>query len=138
MDVALEGLGWEAIEPRMGADALVLGGGSPFDPDIVSYPLLHSSYSGDGFNNPASYANPAVDAGLDRARRTLDPAERVAAVKEWQKAYAAAPGFVFLAFLDHSYLVRDNWDGYQQVVDPHTHGTTWGPWWNVEDWTPRS
>ncbi len=138
VDVALEGLGWEAIEPRMGADALVLGGGSPFDPDLVSYPLLHSSYGGDGFNNPASYANPAVDAALDAARRATDPAERVAAVKEWQRAYAAAPGFVFLAFLDHSYLVRERWDGYQQVVDPHTHGTTWGPWWNVEDWTPRS
>lgn len=137
IDVALEGLGWEAIEPRMGADALVLGGGSPFDPDLVSYPLLHSSYGGDGFNNPASYANPAVDAGLDAARRALDPAARVAATKQWQRDYAAAPGFVFLAFLDHSYLVRDRWDGYRQVVDPHTHGTTWGPWWNVEDWTPR-
>ncbi|MEJ3654511.1 ABC transporter substrate-binding protein [Actinomycetes bacterium KLBMP 9759] len=137
IDVALEGLGWEAIEPRMGADALVLGGGSPFDPDIVSYPLLHSSYAGDGFNNPASYVNPAVDAALDKAREAVDPAERIAAVKEWQRAYAAAPGFVFLAFLDHSYLVREKWDGYQQAVDPHSHGTTWGPWWNVEDWTPR-
>jgi peptide/nickel transport system substrate-binding protein len=138
VDVALEGLGWEAIEPRMGADAVVLGGGSPFDPDLVSYPLLHSSYGGDGFNNPAFYANPAVDAALDAARRATDQAARVAAVKEWQRAYAAAPGFVFLAFLDHSYLVRERWDGYQEVVDPHTHGTTWGPWWNVEDWTPRS
>ena len=138
IDVALEGLGWEAIEPRMGADALVLGGGSPFDPDLVSYPLLHSSYSGDGFNNPASYVNPAVDAGLDTARRAVDPAQRIEAVKQWQRDYAAAPGFVFLTFLDHSYLVRDRWDGYQEVVDPHTHGTTWGPWWNVEDWTPRA
>jgi len=137
VDVVLEGLGWEAIEPRMGADALVLGGGSPFDPDLVAYPLLHSSYGGDGFNNPASYANPEVDAGLEAARRAADPAERVAAVRAWQRAYAAAPGFVFLAFLDHSYLVRDRWEGYEPVVDPHTHGTTWGPWWNVEDWTPR-
>ncbi len=138
VDVLLEGLGWEAIEPRMGVDALVLGGGSPFDPDLVSYPLLHSSYGGDGFNNPAFYSNPAVDAGLDAARRAPDQATRVAAVKEWQRAYAAAPGFVFLAFLDHSYLVRDRWEGYEQVVDPHPHGTTWGPWWNVEDWTPKA
>lgn len=138
IDVELEGLGWEAIEPRMGADALVLGGGSPFDPDIVSYRLLHSSYAGDGFNNPASYRDPEVDAALDTARRATDPAERVEAVKAWQRAYAERPGFVFLTFLDHSYLLRDRWDGYQQVVDPHTHGTTWGPWWNLEDWTPRS
>jgi peptide/nickel transport system substrate-binding protein len=26
VDAELEGLGWEAIEPRMGGDALVLGG----------------------------------------------------------------------------------------------------------------
>jgi peptide/nickel transport system substrate-binding protein len=138
VDVLLEGLGWEAIEPRMGSDALVLGGGSPFDPDLVAYPLLHSSYGGDGFNNPASYANPEVDAGLEAARSAADPTERVAAVRAWQRAYAAAPGFVFLTFLDHSYVVRERWDGYVQVVDPHTHGTTWGPWWNVEDWTPRA
>jgi peptide/nickel transport system permease protein len=37
VDAELEGLGWEAIEPRMGGDALVLGGGTPFDPDLVSY-----------------------------------------------------------------------------------------------------
>ncbi|MGH3811617.1 MAG: ABC transporter substrate-binding protein, partial [Pseudonocardiaceae bacterium] len=43
VDIRLEGLGWEAIEPRMGADALVLGGGSPLDPDLTSYALLHSS-----------------------------------------------------------------------------------------------
>lgn len=138
VEVALEGLGWEAIEPRMGADALVLGGGTPFDPDLVGYPLLHSSYAGDGFNNPAAYRNPQVDAGLDAARRVIDPGDRVAAVKAWQRAYAQAPGFVFLVFLDHSYLVRERWDGYRQVVDPHSHGTTWGPWWNVEDWTPRT
>ncbi|GEL18720.1 ABC transporter substrate-binding protein [Pseudonocardia asaccharolytica] len=138
IDVALEGLGWEAIEPRMATDALVLAGGNPFDPDLVGYPLLHSSYAGDGFNNPAHYHNPAVDAGLDAARRATDPAQRAAAVRDWQKAYAAAPGFVFLVFLDHSYLVRERWDGYRQVVDPHTHGVTWGPWWNVEDWILRS
>ncbi len=33
---------------------------------------------------------------------------------------------------------RDACDGYTPVVEPHTHGTTWGPWWNLQDWTPRS
>ncbi len=136
IDVELAGLGWEAIEPRMGTDALVLGGGNPFDPEIVSYPLLHSSYSGDGFNNPGSYHNAEVDAALDAARRATDPATRAAELRTMQRAYVAAPGFVFLVFLDHSYVTRDRWSGYQEVVEPHTHGTTWGPWWNVEDWTP--
>lgn len=138
IDVRLEGLGWEAIEPRMGADALVLGGGDPFDPGFKAWQLLHSSNAADGFNNPGSYRNASVDAALDTALRAPDEAARTAAVKEFQRAYVADPGMVFLAFLGHSYVTRDAWDGYTPVVEPHTHGTTWGPWWNLQDWTPRS
>jgi len=138
VDVELEGLGWEAIEPRMGADALVLGGGTPFDPDLVAYQLLHSSFAADGFNNPGSYSNPDVDAALDVGRRATDDAERVAAYQRFQRAYAADPGMVFLTFLEHTYVLREGWQGYQPIVDPHAHGVTWGPWWNLEDWTRAS
>lgn len=134
VDVRLEGLGWEAIEPRMGADALVLGGGSPFDPDLTSYPLLHSSFAGDGFNNPGSYADAGVDTALDAARRTVDPAARRRAYLDFQRAYVADPGMVFLAFLGHTYVLRERPADYQEIVEPHNHGVTWGPWWNVEDW----
>lgn len=138
VEVVLEGLGWEAIEPRLTEDALVMGGGSQLDPDQVIYPLLHSSFGGDGFNNPGYYRNAEVDAGLEAARRATDPAEQIAAVKSWQRAYAADPGFVFLVFLDHSYVMRQKWDGYTPVVDPHSHGVlTWGALWNFEDWTPK-
>ncbi|SHF32735.1 ABC transporter substrate-binding protein [Streptoalloteichus hindustanus] len=137
VEVVLEGLGWEAIEPRMGNDALVLGGGNPLDPDLKSYPLLHSSYAANGFNNPGSYRNAEVDAALEAGRRTTDPAQRVVAYKQFQRAYVADPGMVFLTFLDHTYVVREGWTGYQEVVEPHTHGFTWGPWWNLQDWAPR-
>jgi peptide/nickel transport system substrate-binding protein len=138
IEVVLEGLGWEAIEPRLAQDSLVMGGGSQLDPDQVIYPLLHSSFGGDGFNNPGSYRNAEVDAGLEAARRATDPAEQIAAVKSWQRAYAADPGFVFLVFLDHSYVMRQKWNGYTPVVDPHSHGVlTWGALWNFEDWTPK-
>jgi peptide/nickel transport system substrate-binding protein len=33
--------------------------------------------------------------------------------------------------------MRDNWTGYQQVVDGPTQDVTWGPWWNLELWSPR-
>jgi peptide/nickel transport system substrate-binding protein len=139
ISVVLEGLGWEAIEPRMADDSLVLGGGSQLDPDQGTYPLLHSSCGGDGFNNPGFYRNAEVDAGLDAARRATDPAEQIAAVKSWQRAYAADPGYVFLVFLDHSYVMRQKWNGYTPVVDPHAHGVlTWGALWNLDDWTPKS
>ncbi|MFN2495544.1 MAG: ABC transporter substrate-binding protein [Pseudonocardiaceae bacterium] len=140
IDVRLEGLGWEAIEPRMGADALVLGGGNPFDPDLASYALLHSSFAADGFNNPGSYVNPDVDAALDVARRSTDPAQRTQAYRDFQRAYVADPGMVFLVFLRHTYAIKGSVQdyqarGYQEIVEPHSHGTGWGPWWNLDDWT---
>ncbi|WP_207223665.1 ABC transporter substrate-binding protein [Pseudonocardia sediminis] len=136
--VALEGLGQEAIKARLGRDAMVLGGGDPFDPAFKSWQLLASANAADGYNNPGSYRNAAVDAALDAALRAPDEAARAAQVRRFQQAYVADPGMVFLAFLGHSYVSRDRWDGYRPVVEPHTHGTTWGPWWNVEDWTPRT
>jgi peptide/nickel transport system substrate-binding protein len=139
LDVRLEGLGWEAIEPRMGADALVLGGGNPFDPDLASYALLHSSFAADGFNNPGSYVNPRVDAALDTGRRSTDPTARAQAYREFQRAYLAQPGMVFLVFLRHTYAITGSEQdyrarGYQPIIEPHSHGTGWGPWWNLEDW----
>lgn len=137
IDVTLAGLGWEAIEPRMARDAVVLGGGNPFEPDLVAYPLLHSSYGGDGYNNPGFYADSDVDAALDRARSAASPGARAQAYGDLQREFRDNPGFVFLAFLDHSYVLRDSgWRGYRPVVEPHTHGLTWGPWWNVQNWTP--
>lgn len=135
IDVTLDGLGWEAIDPRMARDAVVLGGGNPFEPDIVTYPLLHSSYGGNGYNNPGYYRNAAVDRALDESRSATTERARIAAYKKMQRAFVAKPGFVFLAFLDHSYVLRDGWTGYRPVVEPHSHGLTWGPWWNVQDWS---
>ncbi len=135
--VDLEGLGWEAIRPRMGQDAVVFGGGTPFDPDLRIYPLLHSSFGGDGYNNPGYYSDPEVDAALEAGRRSTDPVARVAAYQEFQRAYVENPGMVFLVFLDHSYVMSDGWTGYEPVVEPHVHGTSWGPWWNLEEWKPQ-
>ncbi|MFD1147448.1 ABC transporter substrate-binding protein [Saccharothrix hoggarensis] len=131
VDVQLAGLSWEAVTPRLGVDALLHGGGTPFDPDLMTYRPLHTG-------NPWGYSNPQVDAALDTARSLLDPAQRAAAYKQFQRAYAAAPGMVVLATVQHTYVVRENWNGYEEVVDPHSHGAlSWGPWWNLEKWTPR-
>ncbi|MBA8825792.1 peptide/nickel transport system substrate-binding protein [Saccharopolyspora lacisalsi] len=124
---------------RIGTDAIVLGGGNPLDPDLQMYDSLHSSVIGTGtYNNPAQYRNAAVDAALDRGRHTTDSARRARYYKQAQTAYVADPGLVYLAFIQHSYVMRTGaWNGYEPVIEPHTHGTTWGPWWNVEDWTPQ-
>nr|BFE29613.1 ABC transporter substrate-binding protein [Actinomadura rugatobispora] len=137
--VDLVGLGWDAIEPRMDRDAVVMGGGTPFDPDLVAYGVLHSSQAEDGFNNPGSYRDATVDAELDKARRATDPSARAEAYRAVQRRLTENPPWVFLVFLEHAYVVRGQWSGYQPVVDPHVHGVLmWGPWWNLEKWSPRA
>ncbi|NUT51339.1 MAG: ABC transporter substrate-binding protein [Saccharothrix sp.] len=131
VDVQLAGLSREAITPRLGADASLHGGGTPFDPDLMTYQPLRTG-------NPWGYSNQQVDVALDTGRSLLDPAQRAAAYKQFQRAYVAAPGMVVLASVQHTYVVRENWNGYQEVVDPHERGAlSWGPWWNLEHWTPR-
>jgi peptide/nickel transport system substrate-binding protein len=134
VDVQLAGLSREAIVPRLGKDAVLAGEGDPFDPDQPLYGMLHTGAA----DNPGGYSNPAVDAALDAGRTLLDPAQRAAAYLQFQRAYLAAPGLVTLAFVTHTYVVRENWNGYQQVVDPSDHGgLSWGPWWNLQKWTPK-
>nr|WP_114453442.1 ABC transporter substrate-binding protein [Halopolyspora algeriensis] len=139
VEVHLAGVDRTAAAERIGTDAIVLGDGNPLDPDLQMYSTLHSSAIGTGtYNNPARYRNAEVDAALDGGRQAIDEAERARFYKRAQQAYVADPGLVYLAFTDHSYVMRtDVWSGYEPVVEPHTHGTTWGPWWNVEDWTPK-
>ncbi|WP_433337435.1 ABC transporter substrate-binding protein [Spirillospora sp. CA-294931] len=136
--VDLVGLGWDAIEPRMARDALVMGGGTPLDPDLVAYGLLHSSQAEDGFNNPGSYRDATVDAELDKGRRATDPAARARAYRAVQRRLIENPPWVFLVFLEHTYVVRGEQAAYEPVVDPHVHGVlSWGPWWNLEKWSSR-
>ncbi|RSS83113.1 ABC transporter substrate-binding protein [Streptomyces sp. WAC06614] len=132
---------WEVIEPRMAAEAVLAGGGSPADPDFDQYLLLKSTLAGDGFNNMARYANPVVDAALDEGRRSGDRAVRKAAYDTVQRELVKDPGYVFLTHIDHVYVVSDRWEGPQgpltTQVEPHDHGLGAGPWWNVESWKPK-
>jgi peptide/nickel transport system substrate-binding protein len=116
-----------------------MGWGTPYDPDFVTYQLFHSSYSESGFFNPGAYENPAVDAALDAGRAETDPQARRDAYLRLQEEMAADPPWIFLVYLDHVYVVPDGWQGSDVVqVEPHDHGFTAGPWWNVEDWVPAS
>ena len=84
------------------------------------------------------YRNSTVDTALDTARRSLDPAVRKKAYLDFQQAYSADPGWAFLVFLDHTYVVRDRWSGQETQVEPHDHGLVHAVWWNLERWTPKS
>jgi peptide/nickel transport system substrate-binding protein len=45
---------------------------------------------------------------------------------------------VVLGAPDHTYVMRQSWNGYQPVVDADTADATWGAWWNLQKWTPRA
>ncbi|GAB1514387.1 ABC transporter substrate-binding protein [Actinophytocola sp. KF-1] len=105
--------------------------GDPFDPDLELYPLVHSGAALGG------YRDASVDQALRTGRTATDPAERATAYRKFQRSWVTAPGMVVLVAPNHTYVMRESWDGYVPVVDAAGSDFTWGAWWNLEDWTPR-
>jgi peptide/nickel transport system substrate-binding protein len=138
IDAPVEATTFELMLQRQKEAAAIWGGGDPYDPDTAAYTLLHSRYAGQpGYVNMTHYRNSTVDTALDTGRRSLDPAARKQAYADFQKAYVADPGWAFLVFLDHTYVLRDKWNGQQTQVEPHDHGLVHAVWWNLERWTPK-
>ncbi len=141
IEVDLEALSWDRIDPHISYDSTLLGGGSePYDPDTQAYNALHSSFLEPGvgsiYDNASDYSDAAVDAALDTGRRSLDRTQRSAAYRDMQRAYIEDPGSVYLVFLDHTYVSADSdWAMSPPVLEPHAHGVTWGPWWSLDTWT---
>jgi len=144
IEVSPEAVARPEFQPRIPQDPGVFGGGdNPYDPDTQLYSLLHSSYNAEGvggaFDNPGDYQNETVDDALEVGRTSLDDDERIEAYRELQRAYVADPSQVMLVFLDHVYVMEeDGWDGLEPVLEPHSHGVSWGPWWNLAQWTRGS
>jgi peptide/nickel transport system substrate-binding protein len=139
IDAPVEGTTFEIMLKRQKEAAAIWGGGDPYDPDSAAYTLLNSSYIGQpGYVNMTLYHNAKVDAALDTARRSLDPAVRKRAYDDFQTAYVADPGWAFLVFLDHTYVLRDKWNGWAPQIEPHDHGLLHALWWNLDKWTPKS
>ncbi|WP_320774727.1 ABC transporter substrate-binding protein [Streptomyces sp. CRN 30] len=137
IEVKVESATWEVIQPRMGEDAVLAGGGSTGDPDFTLYRTLHSSLAGNGYNNMGRYDNPAVDEALDTGRRSQDRADREAAYDTVQRELVKDPGTTYLTHVDHSYVLADRWNGLTTQLEPHEHGFASGPWWNLENWQPK-
>jgi len=138
--VELWGGTWDEIEARAGEVAVLLGGGdNPYTVDTQAYRTLHSPTPLSGpLDNPGGYGDADVDRALDAARRAADPAERTRLYRQAQRAYLQNPGHLFLVTLDHTYLVRDTGHtGPAPILEPHSHGATWGPWWAIAHWTAR-
>lgn len=137
--VDLRGASWDDIGREATTAAVMLGGGDkPYSIDTQVYETLHTrGVNTPTYSNPGNFTIPGVDGALDLARRSLDPQVQKAAYKQVQEAYIEHPTHVFLAFVDHTYVTTDtSWDRGPLVLEPHTHGVTWGPWWNAAGWRP--
>lgn len=142
LGIAVEprGTSWDEIEANADSAAILLAGGdNPYTIDTQARRALHSRTPASGpFDNPGGYRNPALDAALDRLR---EPGNRTPAdelYQDVQRAYGDDPGYVIFATMRHTYAVRDTGHtGPAPILEPHTHGVTWGPWWALSQWTPR-
>ena len=144
IDVSVEAATFDQAEPHVGTAAIMLGGGdTPYDVDTQLYKMLHSSYPATGayYDNPSRFSDPAMDRALDTGRTSLDAAKRAAAYREVQRLYVREPSMVLLAFADHSYIQRASvsaaWQGTGTLLEPHDHGTAWGPWVKIGQWVPK-
>ena len=79
-------------------DAIVLGWGIGIDPD--QYEVWHSSKMGPDELNHISYANPEVDALLEKGRATCHQSERVAVYHRMQEILAEDQPYIFLYYND--------------------------------------
>jgi peptide/nickel transport system substrate-binding protein len=141
IDVRPRGTSWDEIDTRFGDCAVILGGGAtPYSIDSQVYDTLHTRTAGSSiYDNPGNFTAPGLDRLLEQARRSASGLDKDRLYREIQATYVGQPSYVFLAFLDHTYAYRDrDWNTTPPILEPHSHGVTWGPWWNIAAWTRDS
>jgi peptide/nickel transport system substrate-binding protein len=126
--VEIQAIDWasfikEFVKPRK-FEAIVLGLGFGADPD--QYVLWHSSQRGPDQMNRTGYANPEVDALLEKGRASCHREERIKSYHRIQEILAEDIPMIFL-------YVRDA----LPVVASRVHGPDPGPagmLWNLPEW----
>lgn len=142
--VEVEAVSRPEARRRIPTDGLLVGGGDmPYHPDQHLAPMLDGAPAEfdpeEPFRNPSGYRNEQIDDLLEQGRTSLDPPDRTRIYRRIQTEYVADPALVTLTHLRHTYIARDaeQWTGLTQVLEPHEHGVSWGPWWNVEAWSRK-
>ena len=138
VEVKLQGMTWDALEGKLNQVAVLLGGGDkPYSIDTQVYSVLHTRAADTSeYDNPGNFGSPQLDEVLDQARRATPGTDRDELYRRAQTLYLDNPNHVFLAFLQHTYVMREaGWNTGNLTVEPHTHGVNWGPWWNLGQWS---
>ena len=131
------GAGWDEIGTRLSDDAVPLAGGeNPYSIDSQLFDTLHTRLPGGSpYSNPGDFTAPGMDRLLDEARQSAPGPENDARYRQIQTLYAQYPSSVFLAFVHHTYASRSGgWTYDAPILEPHSHGVAWGPWWNLASW----
>ncbi|WP_349270004.1 ABC transporter substrate-binding protein [Mycolicibacterium parafortuitum] len=138
VDVRPRGTSWDEIDTRFADSAVVLGGGStPYSIDSQVYDTLHTRVpESSPYSNPGNFTALGLDEMLEQAGRSPSGPAKDELYRRIQASYAAAPSHVFLVFLHHTYSYKDlGWQQSPPIMEPHSHGVSWGPWWNLASWT---
>lgn len=137
IDVRPRGASWDEIERRLHDAAALLGGGAtPYSIDSQVYDTLHTRVPDSSpYSNPGDFTAPGLDALLEKASASASGPAKDELYRRIQARYAAEPSHVFLVFLDHTYGYRDlGWQQSAPILEPHSHGVGWGPWWDLAAW----
>lgn len=138
VDVRPRGSSWDEIDTRFGDSAVLLGGGEkPYSIDSQVYDTLHTRVPDSSpYSNPGDFTAPGLDEKLEQAAASAPGPDKDQLYRDIQAVYAAEPSHVFLVFLNHAYSYRDRgWTQTAPIMEPHSHGVSWGPWWDVARWT---
>ncbi|MDR2771630.1 MAG: ABC transporter substrate-binding protein, partial [Clostridiales Family XIII bacterium] len=110
---------WDDIMARSRTAGVVWGYGQ-YSPTVVR--SLFDSRAGGSFDNAPGYANPAVDALIDKALADVNQED---AIKDWQQAQTAANAdfpYLYIVNIEHCYFVADRLDISVATQIPHPHG----------------
>jgi peptide/nickel transport system substrate-binding protein len=139
IDVNVEGLGWDAIRPRVDqGDANVYGWGQPYDPDLELWSLFHSSMIDDDVStstNVPRMRNSAIDQLLEAGHTELDPEKRREIYQQLQVELQKDGSWLTIVNLKPNVVMSSRIGNVLLQREGHAHGFSRGVSWNMENWT---
>jgi peptide/nickel transport system substrate-binding protein len=90
------------------------------------YPFMYNQFHTGGINNYGKYSNPQVDAALDEATSTTDPAIRIAAYQKAQELLNSDLAVAWMARAAKAAIARPNVKGVSRYLSSELF---WGGTW---------
>ncbi len=136
VDVKVEGKSWDEIDKLKLANGVVWGYGS-LDPSSL-YHQYYGEFAGQGYDNPSSYDNEAVDQHMDAAMSSSTPESSYSdwSKVSWDGSNGISPKgdavWLWTVFVDYPYFIDKTLDISKETetIQPHG-GDIFG---NIYDW----